>query len=484
MNGTLLRLYHALPPGTRSLVATGRGAYLRFWRYDSRTEKLVAEALEREAWSAERWKQWQENRLSYVLHRAATQVPYYRQVWEKRRRSGDRASWDYLENWDVLEKGVVRENPQAFVSDDCQTWRMFAEHTSGTTAKPITLWRTRQVQREWYALLEARTRQWYGITRHDRWAIFGGQLIVPVNHRKPPFWTWNAALNQLYLSSYHLAPDLMPAYLDALKRYEVESLLGYSSALYFVARQALRLGRRDLKMKVVVTNAEPVTALQRRVISEAFQCPVRETYGSAEIVGAGSDCEHGKMHLWPEVGFLETLDAGCGVADAVPGELICTGLLNSEMPLIRYRMGDCANLEPGRTTQCKCGRSLPTIQSIEGRVDDVLFTRDGRQVGRLDPAFKGSMPIHEAQIIQESLEQVRVRYVPAEGFASSSSEAIARAIREHLGPVEVILEAVTRIPREKNGKFRAVITRVKAPILHKASSAIPERPLNSLNACQ
>jgi hypothetical protein len=74
--------------------------------------------------------------------------------------------------------------------------------------------------------------------------------------------------------------------------------------------------------------------------------------------------------------------------------------------------------------------------------------------------------------------------VPAEGFASSSSEAIARAIREHLGPVEVILEAVTRIPREKNGKFRAVITRVKAPILHKVSSSIPEHAANPLNACQ
>jgi phenylacetate-CoA ligase len=94
------------------------------------------------------------------------------------------------------------------------------------------------------------------------------------------------------------------------------------------------------------------------------------------------------------------------------------------------------------------------------------------------------MPIHEAQIIQESLEQVRVRYVPSEGFASSSSEAIARAIREHLGPVEVILEAVTRTPREKNGKFRAVITRVKAPILNQEPSAIPGHPANSLNACR
>jgi len=461
MNSKLLRLYHSLPPAARSLVATGRGAYLSYWRYNAETEKLVYEALERESWSSEQWKKWQEERLAFVLHRAATKVPYYRSDWEKRRKAGDRASWECLENWPILDKAFVRENHEAFVADDCRTWKMFCEHTSGTTAKPITLYRTRDVQRAWYALLEARTRYWYGISRRDRWAIFGGQLISPVDNRKPPFWTWNGALSQLYLSAYHLAPDLMPYYLDALKKYEVKSLLGYSSALYFVAQQALRLKRRDLKMQVAVTNAEPLSELQRRVISEAFQCPVRETYGSAEIVGAASECEHGKMHLWPEVGILESLNEESPVKNVVPGELVCTGLLNADMPLIRYRMGDCAVLEDGAASKCACGRSLPTIASLEGRSDDVLQTPDGRQVGRLDPAFKGSMPLHEAQIIQESLQQIRVLYVPAEGFTPSSGDAIVRAIHEHMGSVEVVLQEVSQIPRERNGKFRAVISKVK-----------------------
>ncbi len=460
MNETLLRLYHALPPSTRSMVATGRGAYLRYWRYDRVTEKLVAEALERENWTPEQWKKWREERLAYLLHRAATRVPYYRGVWEKRRRNGSRVSWQYLENWEILEKAPLRENPEAFVADDCRSWRMFAEHTSGTTAKPVTLWRTRQVQRAWYALLEARTRHWYGISRRDRWGIFGGQLIVPVTHRKPPFWTWNAALRQLYLSSFHLAPDLVGYYLDALKKYQVKSLLGYSSALFFVAQHALRLGRRDIKMSVVVTNAEPLSKLQRRVISEAFQCPVRETYGSAEIVGAASECNEGKMHLWPEVGLLESVDASTQIQNGVFGELICTGLLNEDMPLIRYRIGDRAVLEQNGNTSCTCGRQLPLIGSIEGRVDDVLYTTDGRRIGRLDPAFKGTMPILEAQVIQESLESIRILYVPAPGFDLKTKHALGRAVRDYLGPVEVILEEVGQIPREKNGKFRAVICKL------------------------
>src|SRR5439155_9001358 len=120
------------------------------------------------------------------------------------------------------------------------------------------------------------------VSRNDRWAILGGQLIVPIERRTPPFWVWNAGLKQLYLSSYHLAPDLIAAYLDALVRFRVTYVLGYSSALHALARGALALGRRDVALKVVVTNAEPLFDFERRAIAEAFGCPVRETYGMAE----------------------------------------------------------------------------------------------------------------------------------------------------------------------------------------------------------
>src|SRR5713101_5601782 len=102
MSDTLLKLYHRLPAPIRSVAASLRGLYLRSWRYGPETERLVEEALEREHWSPERWKAWQEERLGYILHRAATQVPYYREQWTTRRRRGDQTSWGYLENWPTL----------------------------------------------------------------------------------------------------------------------------------------------------------------------------------------------------------------------------------------------------------------------------------------------------------------------------------------------------------------------------------------------
>jgi phenylacetate-CoA ligase len=450
-----MQIFHKLPPWSRSLIASAHGFYLSSWRYDKRTEKIVEEALERDFWSDGQWKEWREDRLSLVLNRAATTVPYYRERWQKRRANGDRASWEYLENWDILEKQILRERAEKFVSDDCRRSKMYRDHTSGTTGTSLNLWSSADTVRLWYALFEARCRNWYGVSRHDRWAILGGQLIVPASNRKPPFWVWNGGLNQLYLSSYHLAPDLIDYYLDAIKKHGVTYILGYSSALYTLAQEVLRQNRTDIQFKVAIVNAEPLFDYQRETISQAFNCPVRETYGMAEIVAAASDCEHGKLHQWLDVGVLETDSKN----ESQIGDFICTGLVNSDMPLIRYRVGDCGILSDEK---CECGRTLPVIKKIEGRNDDVLWTADGRRIGRLDPVFKHNLPIKEAQIIQNTLTKITVRLVPFDGFSDNNSKDLSDRIRERMGNVDVEIEKVTKIPRTERGKFRAVMCELSA----------------------
>jgi phenylacetate-CoA ligase len=210
-----------------------------------------------------------------------------------------------------------------------------------------------------------------------------------------------------------------------------------------------------------VTNAEPVLEHQRQTIAEAFHCPVRETYGMSEIVTAAGECEHGRLHQWPEVGVTEQLSAHPGREATTTGDLICTGLLNADMPLIRYRVGDRVTIDT-TSGPCECGRGLPIIGRIEGRVDDVLITRDGRRIGRLDPVFKGNLPIREAQIIQETLDHVRVKYVRAPGCTGAAAEAIVARLKDRMGTVNVIMEEVDFIPRSANGKFRAVICNLPA----------------------
>lgn len=455
-----LRIYHKLPYPAKMLAAGARGRYLNRWRYSAETEPMVAEYLARERWSVEQWHTWREERMAFVLRRAANDVPYYREQWARRRASGDRASAEYLENWPVLSKEALRATPRAFLADDCDSRSMFYEHTSGTTGKPLHIWLSRETVQAWFALFEARARRWYGVDRHDRWAILGGQLIAPVERERPPFWVWNMGLSQLYLSAYHLAPEHIIAYVEAMKKYGVRYLLGYPSGLYRLAREILDQKLAAPRLLVAIGNAEPLLDYQREIIAAAFDCPVRETYGMAEIAAAASDCEQGRLHVWPEAGHIEIF---ADTADEVvpvgqPGRLVATGLMNIDMPLIRYESGDRATMA---AEGCACGRVLPVLQAIEGRVDDVVVTRDGRHIGRLDPVFKADLPIVEAQIIQENLDTLRVLYVPTATYTEADGASLVQRIHDRTGDdMRVILEAVDAVPRTANGKFRAVISHV------------------------
>src|ERR1041385_9327623 len=103
---------------------------------------------------------------------------------------------------------VCSSDLKDFLAEDCDPRRMFREHTSGTTGTPVLIWRSRESLEQLYAIADDRTCGWENIPKGVRWARLGGQLVTPVRQRRPPFWVWNAAMRQLYLSSYHLAPDL------------------------------------------------------------------------------------------------------------------------------------------------------------------------------------------------------------------------------------------------------------------------------------
>lgn len=441
-----LSAYHRLPGPARTVAASAQGWRLRRWRYGTETDDLVAAAREREAWDHDRWEHWLAPRRHDRLNAARGLRGY-----AGRAGDGDASSWP------VLVKGRLRADPRSFLVDG-HAGGLYEEHTSGTTGTPLTLWWDRAAVRGWYALVEARTREWHGVSRHDRWALLGGRLVVAGDRRRPPYWVWNAALHQLYLSAWHLSPASVGDYAGELCRRPPTHLLGYPSALATLARLALDGGHELPTPRVVLTNAEALLDHQRAVIAEAFGCPVRDSYGLAELVVGASECEAGTQHLWPEVGHVECLGPDDAPTDG-EGDLVATGLLNGAMPLIRYRTGDRV-AGPATWDPCACGRGLPTLPRIEGRDDDVVVTPDGRRLGRLDPVFKADLPLVEAQIVQDDLSRLRVRVVASRSLDEGDRRALVRRVRDHVGDMEVVIEEVEGIERDPAGKFRAVVSRL------------------------
>lgn len=463
----LVKVYHRLPYPLRVLAASCRGYYLRWLRYGPETKKLMEEALGRETWNAGDWKTWQEKRLTYILHRAATKVPYYRKYWLERRRRGDHASWALLENWPVLKKETVRANPEAFVADDCDIRYLYCNHTSGTTGTPVNIYFSRSTSRGWYALFEARFRQWHDVSIRQRWGMLGVQLVVPQGQTRPPFWVRNWGLNQVYFSTNHIAPWSAEAYLRAIQEYGLTHLITYTSSLCSLASELIEQGMEfpvKSSLKIIFTNAEPLFSFQREMIERVFGCSVCETYGQGEMVLTAGECKKGSLHLWPESGIVEVFadQNDVSLPTGQTGRFICTGLHNAEMLFIRYEVGDRGSLAPPETV-CSCGRSLPILQNVEGRMDDVILTGDGRRVWTSLNSIMSDLCIRKAQVIQESRERLRVLFVPAPGYvAADTARIIAGRLKEIVGKdMEIVLEKVENIPRNLNGKFRAQISLLK-----------------------
>src|SRR5690606_5950249 len=460
LKSLLMPVYRRAPARLRELAGSVYGRYLSSWRYGPETEELVAAAHAREAWSAERWRAYAQERLAEHLREAAERVPYYREMWRRRRAAGDDAPVEDVRNWPVLTKAEVRSDPQAFVRDDVKPSSLFRLETSGTTGTPVTTFRDRAAMRLWYAFTEARWRRWYGVTRHDAWAMLGGQEVVPVDQEEPPFWVWNSAASQLYMSNLHVKRANAPAYLEARLHHAVVHAYAYSSSIAELARYAVEDGLEAPRLKVVVTNAEPLLPWQREIISRAFGCPARESYGMSEAVAGASECEHGVLHVWPDAGHVEVLrdDADEPAEAGVVGRLVCTGLVNRVMPLVRYEVGDRGAVDAG-AGRCACGRDMPRLVALEGRTTDNLVTADGRRVFWVNPVFYG-LPVHEAQVVQEELRRLVVNLVPAEGFGEEHERAIAEGLRRRLGDVAVEVRRLESVPRGPSGKFKAVVSRV------------------------
>lgn len=451
-----------MPAPLRNLAAGLRGWQLSQRRYGAQTDKWVAEAVDRETWTPDQWRCWQGERLARLLGQASRRVPAYRRLWGAELGYDGGDPFKCLARLPILGKELLRQDSSAFVDAECRIRDLWPEHTSGTTGTPLRLWHSRDTLQAWYALVEARWRGWYGFNRETRWAILGGQLIVSPKRDCPPYWVYNSPMRQLYLSAYHLSERSAADYLKALQDHGARYLLGYASSMAILAREAGKLGMRVPSLSAVISNAEPLYDHQRETIRTAFGCPVYDSYGMSEMVCGASECHHGQLHLWPDAGIHEVLamDSDEPVQPGQTGRLVCTGLLNFEMPLIRYATGDSVAVS-NNSERCPCGRTLPVLARIEGRLDDVIVTPMGRHVGRLDPVFKGDMDIVEAQIVQCTPRAVEVRVVRGARYTPITESRVRHALVERLDGMDVSFAYVDSIPRGRNGKFKAVLSLVR-----------------------
>lgn len=461
------RLYRTLPVPLQHVATSAQGLRYRLLRSNDR---LVRERLaflqQSEGWTADQFKEYQEQQLREFIRHAFESVPHYRDL-QQRLGAGpeDIQGLDDIAKLPILEKTDVRGREHLFVDDRTKYRRVNIAFTSGTTGTPLRIHSTPEA----FALRwghVARLRSWAGLSDpiRPRRVQFTGRNIVPARQapERHVYWRHNWPDRALLMSTTHISPQAAPYYAEAMRRFEPELVDGYPSAVSMIARIALAQGLPLPRPKAIITSAETLLDEDRAVMEEAFGCRVYDQYAASEPSCFWSTCEAGAMHVHPEYGISEIVGPdGRPVQPGEEGEVVVTSFLSRVMPLIRYRLGDRAALAP-EGEHCACGRAMPLVARVVGRTDDILYVPERGYVGRLDPVFKGDMPLIEAQIIQEALERVVVKLVPAEGWDDEQQAVLMENLRAKLGVRATIeVEIVPEIPRGANGKFKAVVSRVK-----------------------
>jgi phenylacetate-CoA ligase len=448
-------IYEALPVFAQNVACSAAGFVRERQRFTRHFWRTLA-AWERSAHACEEeLRAIQALRLARLIDYARIYVPHYAGIPPMQRRRDPREAIEAtLATLPALEKAAYRDAPESFLSRELPRHRWTRGQTSGTTGTALRLWYSTEALGEEYATVW-RMRRRYGATPSDPHLTFGGRMVVPYRASEPPFWRRDFALNQTLFSLYHMTARNLPAYVDAVHAAEASYAQGYPSSLHLIARALLDAGRPlpKGKLKAVFTSSETVLATQRAAIEAAFGAPLLDRYGASEFAVSMTGCSVGNLHVDMEYCIVEVEPHERGPG-WVRGPLLVTGFANRATPFLRYRIGDIGTrLE----APCRCGRRGEVFESIDGRIEDYVVTPDGRVVGRLDHVFKKLTDIAEAQLVQLAVDRLIVYVVPLPSYGEASERALLRELRARLGDeMRIVVERVSEIARQPNGKLRAV----------------------------
>lgn len=397
----------------------------------------------------------QNTKLERILESTRRRSELYRSHWQQ--GEGPASEFELLDGLPVIGKSELRSAVSQFPLPGSS--RVITSQTSGSTGAPTVFHRSLE-QESWFWALRFRIWGWGGYRPGDRY------LTINLNPRT----AWRKRLQDVLFRCSYLTFNAdnqdSQSIVELLQRKEIAYLNGFASSLYVLAQYMLDRGLQAPSVRSITSTGDTLYQPYREVVEQAFGVRVLDYYGAGgEGFHVASQClESGtRHHMHPENAIFEILgDTG----PAAPGELgrvVLTQLDNEAMPLVRYELGDLAVPAPAGAT-CSCGRTLPMLESVEGRVPDLIVLPDDTFLVMhfFVVLFKGLQTIHHYQVVQEQRDRLLVKLVARETCNRNRVEQtirseVAKATRDQ---VEVHFDWVDEIPLSGRGKRRLVISEI------------------------
>ena len=457
-------------------LAKGGYAFYGCRRYSRQQEAMIRSTSASEL----REQQWQ--RFSEILRFAYTHVPFYRERYrEAGVRPEDIASPRDLVHLPILTKDDIRRNfPDRMLDERKKYHPSRVERTSGSTSESLFFVRA---DHNW------RRSLYYSVFLHDPSAgktpVFSlttpncapGSCSLRDEDRQdnylaralqhiPPLRSLAGMINlppsggNILLAPDSYFQDLLKTLRDAARRILIADPV-YLGAL---ARYMRRTGETLPGTEAIITTYELLTGSLEALLREVFPCEIHVQYGASELNDIANECEHHRLHLRMDNVLVEAIRDGQPAGDGEKGRALITDLYNENMPFIRYDIGDVITLG---SAPCECGRSSDTIDSIEGRVFDLVSTTRGDILTPLDvdQIFQGVEGLAAYRLVQDGRHDFEIEIL-AENDGEIDLGIIEERCRDVLGAdSEVDVRLTEEIRPEASNKFRFVYSRVSTATL-------------------
>jgi len=270
---------------------------------------------------------------------------------------------------------------------------------------------------------------------------------------------------RLFIPAFEMSDENINRFVMQLSAYKPVLVDGYAESFNFLAQYLKDRKIVGFKPKAIVSSAQALPDHSREIIEKSFECGVFDKYGSREFSGIAYECDaHEGHHVCAESYVVEIMKDGRPARPGELGEVVVTDLNNLCLPMIRYRVGDLA-VAMDTAIVCHCGRGLPRIGKIEGRVQSMIIGKGGKYIPGTFFAhlFKDYGDIvRQYQILQEEIGVVQLKIIRGQKFVQLQMDKVINDLRNYLGDeTELRVEFVEKIQMVRTGKHQGSISKLK-----------------------
>lgn len=425
--------------------------------------KYLKEYEKSQYFSYDKIKELQWRRLQEILKHAYKNCPFY----TKRFQEAGITPLDIKSPKDLLKipeltKQDIQENLLTIKAKNYDENLLIKDMTGGSTGEPINFFYTKD-RLDSREATTIRHNKWAGWDLGDKGvAIWGAVRDIPPSKLLKSKIRNYLLRTPYYLDASSITDEKMFLFSKKIIKFKPRYIIAYANAIKLFAEFIKNNKISGINPKSIICSAEVLLPEDRNLIEDAFDCKVYNRYGCREFGLIASECNHHKgMHINAEGLYLEFIAGGKHAQSGQTGEIIITDLLNYAMPMIRYKIEDVGSPIEGT---CSCGRGLPLMNIVEGRVTEFITIPEGKTISGVALAtyvITNVEGIRQAKLIQEEINRLEVIIVKGKNYTENSKNMLIQKLRSFVGDeMQIDLNFKDIIPKEISGKHRFSISRI------------------------